>query len=107
MPPVRNDARAALLGWQAEQPTNYYDATPNLGRALRTHLGDDGVAAVESRLSEFGATVAQVVDAAAQTQEQAGKGRGSSLLMRSVAIFRRSSSIPRTQMRAGRSGRAH
>ena len=71
---MKNDARAALAAWEADQPTNYYDATPNLGRALRTHLGDDGVAALESRLSEFGAMVAQVVDPAAQTQEQTGNG---------------------------------
>lgn len=71
---MENDARAALAGWEAERPTNFYDATPNLARALRTHLGDDGVAAFESRLREFGATVAQVVEPAAQTQERVGNG---------------------------------
>jgi hypothetical protein len=69
-----DDARAALAGWEAERPRNFYDATPNLARALRTHRGDDGDAALESRLREFGATVAQVVEPAARTQERVGNG---------------------------------
>jgi alkylation response protein AidB-like acyl-CoA dehydrogenase len=71
---MTDDARAALAGWEADQPTNYYAASPNLGRALRTHLGADGVARFESRLSDFGAIVARVVDPAADVQERAGNG---------------------------------
>ncbi|MGZ4415062.1 MAG: acyl-CoA dehydrogenase family protein [Gaiellaceae bacterium] len=71
---MENDARAALAGWEAERPTNFYDATPNLARALCTHRGGDVDAAFESRLREFGATVAQVVEPAAQTQERDGNG---------------------------------
>src|SRR5438067_2710768 len=69
-----DDARAALAGWEADRPTNYYEAAPDLGRALRAHLGDDGVDQFESRLSAFGATVAEVVDASADVQERAGNG---------------------------------
>jgi acyl-CoA dehydrogenase len=71
---MTEDARAALAGWEAEQPTNYYDAAPDLGRALRAHLGADRVREFESRLSAFGALVAQVVDPAADAQERAGAG---------------------------------
>ena len=70
---MENDARAALAGWEAGRPTNFYDATPNLAGALRVHLGDD-VAGLDSRLREFGAAVAQVVEPAAQTQERVGNG---------------------------------
>ena len=72
---MTDDARAALAGWDADQPTNYYDAAPDLGRALRTHVGGaEDLDQLESRLSEFGAIVAHVVDPAAGLQERAGNG---------------------------------
>jgi alkylation response protein AidB-like acyl-CoA dehydrogenase len=71
---METDARAALASWEADRPANFYEATPNLARALRSHLGDAGFAALESRLREFGAVVAQVVEPAARTQERAGNG---------------------------------
>ena len=71
---MTDDGRAALAGWEADQPTNYYDATPNLARALRTHLGADGVVRIQPRLRDFGAMVAQVVEPAAGMQERAGNG---------------------------------
>jgi alkylation response protein AidB-like acyl-CoA dehydrogenase len=55
---MESDTRARLGGWEAERPTNFFDATPNLARALRTHRGDDDLAPFESRLREFGWTVA-------------------------------------------------
>jgi hypothetical protein len=35
---MENDARAALAGWEAERPTNFYDATPNLARVSGTQI---------------------------------------------------------------------
>jgi alkylation response protein AidB-like acyl-CoA dehydrogenase len=68
------DARAGLAAWEASRPQNFYDATPNLARALRAHVEGDRVAALEPRLREFGALVAEVVEPAAQRQERDGHG---------------------------------
>ena len=71
---MKRDARVELAAWEAGRPTNFYDATPSLAQALRTHLGSAGTAALEPRLRAFGATVAQVVEPAAQMQERVGNG---------------------------------
>ena len=66
--PMAIDARGALAAWEADRPTNVYDAAPHLGRALRLH----GALDLEPRLRAFGAAVAGVVEPAAQAQERHG-----------------------------------
>jgi acyl-CoA dehydrogenase len=71
---MENEGRDALARWEEERPANFYDATPNLARVLRMHLGAEGLAAVEPRLEAFGGAVAQIVEPAAQMQEREGNG---------------------------------
>jgi len=54
----------ALERWAAERPENFYDASPFLRAGLANYLGDAGLADVEPRLREFGATVATIVEPA-------------------------------------------
>jgi acyl-CoA dehydrogenase len=63
------DGRAALERWEAARPDNFYDATPFLASALRAHVGDDRLAAIEPKLRSFGAAVAAVVEPAVATIE--------------------------------------
>ena len=58
------DGRAALARWEASRPDNFYEATPFLRTALRAHLGEDGLAAIEPNLDSLGAAVAGVVEPA-------------------------------------------
>jgi acyl-CoA dehydrogenase len=58
------DGRAALARWKASRPDNFYEATPFLRAALRSHLSEDDLARIGSRLHSFGAAVARVVDPA-------------------------------------------
>ncbi len=69
---MENEGREALARWESGRPTNFYDATPNLARVLRAHLGSQGFAAIEQRLRHFGGAVAQIVEPAAQAQEREG-----------------------------------
>ena len=70
---MENEGRKALARWQAERPASFWEATPNLARVLRCHLGD-AAAAIEPGLAAFGAAVAQAAEPAAQEQEHPGRG---------------------------------
>lgn len=68
--PDANPGRSDLARWKEGLPDNFYDATPNLARVLRMHVGQEGLDAMEPRLREFGSTVATVVDPAVETLER-------------------------------------
>jgi acyl-CoA dehydrogenase len=60
----------ALTRWQSSRPTNVYDATPNLGRALRARLGESRLGEIEPRLRAFGEAVAGIVEPAVAAAER-------------------------------------
>jgi len=64
--PGRND----LARWWASQPTNYYDATPNLARVLAFRAGAEDLRKMEPRLRDFGQVVVSAVEPAAATLER-------------------------------------
>ncbi len=63
------EPRAELEHWQEARAGNFYSATPNLARALRARLGEDGLRALEPRLQAFGETVATVVEPSVRALE--------------------------------------
>jgi alkylation response protein AidB-like acyl-CoA dehydrogenase len=67
---VDTAGREDLERWQASRPDNFYEASPNLARALRARLGV--VAELEARLHAFGSAVAQLVDPAVFELEREG-----------------------------------
>ncbi len=66
------EGREALERWQASRPDNFYDASPNLARALRARLGAARLGELEPRLRAFGAAVARVVDPSVYELEREG-----------------------------------
>jgi acyl-CoA dehydrogenase len=69
-----DEGRRALARWESDRAANFYDATPNLARVLRAHVGAAGLAAIEPRLRRFGGAVATIVEPAARAQESEGSG---------------------------------
>jgi acyl-CoA dehydrogenase len=66
------NGREALEAWQASRPTNAYDASPHLSRALRSRLGSEAWLELEPRLQSFGAVVAQQIDPTVRELELSG-----------------------------------
>jgi alkylation response protein AidB-like acyl-CoA dehydrogenase len=64
------NGREALEGWQASRPDNAYDASPHLGRALRSRV--EAFDELEPRLRAFGAVVAGQIDPAVRALEREG-----------------------------------
>jgi acyl-CoA dehydrogenase len=60
----------ALTRWESSRPTNVYEATPNLGRALLARLGEQPLREMEPRLRAFGEAVAGIVDPAVAVSER-------------------------------------
>lgn len=65
-------ARADLLRWQADQPRNFYDATPQLSRLLRRLMPAARLVRHEAHLRTFGGVAATALDAAAIVNNREG-----------------------------------
>jgi alkylation response protein AidB-like acyl-CoA dehydrogenase len=62
--------RDDLAAWRAARPTNYYDAAPNLARAIEAWAGAVELDKMAPRLRHFGAVMATVVDPAVTVVER-------------------------------------
>ncbi|HUO48167.1 MAG TPA: acyl-CoA dehydrogenase family protein, partial [Acidimicrobiales bacterium] len=68
--PDDQPGRADLARWRDGRPANYYDASPNLARALEVWAGTVELDKMAPRLREFGGVMAGVVDPAVDVVER-------------------------------------
>jgi alkylation response protein AidB-like acyl-CoA dehydrogenase len=64
--------RADLQTWEQSKPNNFFTADTNLQHVLRFYLGDEHYNAVTSKLSDFGAVCASLIDNAAKQEDVLG-----------------------------------
>jgi alkylation response protein AidB-like acyl-CoA dehydrogenase len=65
-------ARDSLRAWESSKPSNFFTSDVNLQRVLQRHMGGPTYQSVLPTLTDFGASCATIIDAAAKQEDLIG-----------------------------------